>query len=103
MTKSNKYFVYASARAENQLDRILSYVESEFGVLAANKVTLDYLKLFDRLKNTPEMYAFYDRDLGIRKALIRSRLWEFYRIEGEVVAITSIYSTYQNYSPEDVT
>ena len=100
---ANEYRVIFSERAVAQLEKINQYLLEFFGETTVDRAIDAFLALIQRLRRQPDMYAYYDKKRGLRRALLRSRMWVIYKIEHQTVTITAVYSTYQNIASEDLT
>lgn len=90
------YEIIVSERAENNLDKIISYLLTQWNETVKN----DFL---DRFKNTlkllsknPFMFQVYSKRKNIRKCLISKQNAMYFRIVDNVVEIITIHDSRRN-------
>ena len=98
-----KVEVKFSKRAERQLDNILGYLEAQFGNRTAEKAVRIVQNFEQRVAHSPELYPVFDTLTQTRRAVLKKRMLAFYQLREDYILITAFMTTYQNYSPENVT
>ncbi len=83
-----------TARASDELYRIVSYWEENWSERAFAKVTRQTFKILDLLTEFPEMGRIEKFD--VRVFVIEKRLKVFYRINAEEIILLSFFDTRSN-------
>ena len=96
--------IVLSNQAVQDFEEMLDFVETHFGQRAAQKLENKTLDLFASLMQWPEAHRLIYPQKNVRKAVIHKRVVMFYKVyhDHQTILITRFKSTYQNYSPEDV-
>jgi len=90
------YEIIISERAENNLDKIITYLLSEWNETTKNNFLVKFKKNLDLLSFNPFMFQIYSKKKRIRKCLITKQNAMYYRIVDNVVEIITIHDTRRN-------
>ena len=74
------YRVIVAAQADADLEKILDYVELEFGRKAALKFTEVIDTFLLNLELWPEVHPMYYSEMNIRRAVVHKRVVIFYEV-----------------------
>ena len=89
-------YLLISERAENNLDKIITYLFSEWNETVKNNFLENLKKNLKFLSINPFMFQVYSKSKRIRKCLITKQNAMYYRIVDNVVEIITIHDTRRN-------
>jgi len=82
--------------AERNLERVVTYLLSEWGIGVANNFVNRYEKVIDLLKETPGIFSFFNKSRGIQKCILtKHNILFFHELESHISVIT-IFDTRQD-------
>lgn len=90
------YEIIISERAENNLDKIISYLLTQWNETVKNTFLDSFKKNLKLLSNNPFMFQVYSKRKNIRKCLISKQNAMYFRIVDNVVEIITIHDTRRN-------
>ena len=96
MEKEKSYDIIISKRAEENLDKILSYLKSEWNESVKNSFLEKFKKLLSLLSVNPYMCQIFSEKRKIRRCLITKQNALYYRIADNTVQIITIHDTRRN-------
>lgn len=86
-----------SEKAEKDFDKILGYLESEWGKQSVENFTKLTEDLLMHISNSPEMFpSAYSKKKNIRRALITPHNRLYYRIDKNQILLLTIFDTRQH-------
>ncbi len=83
-------------RATKNLDKILTYVHSEFGEKVTIKLNNRIFEVIDLIAEYPTMGTVENKEKSIRGFLIRKQIRLFYRVEKDKLILLNFYDTRQH-------
>jgi plasmid stabilization system protein ParE len=96
MDSEIQYAVIISERAENNLDKIVTYLLIEWNEKVKNNFLDSLKKVINLLTLNPYMFPKYSKKKHIRKCLITKHNALYYRIVEETVQIITIHDIRRN-------
>ena len=78
-------------RAETNFDRIVNYIESEWGHKSAQKFVRKVDNLLNTLKKQPQIGIVQIKEKGIRGFVFSRQNTVFYRISGNRITLLAIF------------
>ncbi len=95
--KNEKTFeIIISERAENNLDIIVNYLDSEWNESVKNNFLETFKKNIKFISTNPFMFQVFSKRKRIRRCFITEHNAMYYRIVDSVVEIITIHDTRQN-------
>ncbi len=88
--------IYWTKRADKKFDRILEYLNKEWGESVARAFTKKVYEFFDILTEFPEIGTVENKEKGIRGFTIIKQVHLFYRISGNKVILLSFFDNRQH-------
>ncbi len=90
------YEIIISERAEDNLDKIITYLLSEWNETVKNNFLESFKKNLNFLSINPFVFQVYSKRKLIRKCLITKQNAMYYRIVDNVVEIITIHDARRN-------
>ncbi len=78
-------------RAETNFDKIVNYIESEWGHKSAQKFVRKVYNLLNTLKKQPQIGKVQIKEKGIRGFVFSRQNTVFYRISGNRITLLAIF------------
>ena len=88
--------VVLTIRAKRNLDKIITYVHSEFGEKVTAQLKNRISETVDLIAEHPEMGTFENKERNIRGFLIRKQLRLFYRVDKTRLILLNFFDTRQH-------
>ena len=88
--------VTISERAEQNLDNIARYLETEWSVRVRDKFLEVLKKKIDQISRTPHMYEASSKKKTVRRCVLSKQTSLYYRAKKEEIEIVTIQDTRQN-------
>ncbi len=88
--------VFWSKRADKKFDKIIGYIEEEWGKHTASLFVKKVYDFLDILSEFPEIGTVEKKDLNIRGFVIVAHLTVFYQIREDKIIILNFYDNRQN-------
>lgn len=88
--------IYWSKRADNKFDKIISYIEKEWGEVVARAFVKKVYDFLDILVEFPEIGSMEHADREIRGFVIVKQLTLFYKIKEDKIILLNFFDNRQN-------
>lgn len=96
----NTYKIVWTDEALNGLKDIIDYLERKFSEKDVAKFAKKLDKQIEIIKNNPETFSLSAKSGQIRRALVAKLTSIYYRIDGDIITIVTVYDNRKN--PEDL-
>ena len=84
-----------SKRADAKFDKILEYLEGEFGEVSAVKFVNKVYEFLDLLAEFPEMGTLENKEYSIRGFVIIKQVTIFYQVRDNMIVLLNFYDNRQ--------
>lgn len=91
-----KYRVYFSVFASEKLERLIPFIEQNWGISAKNNFLKKFNASLDKIERFPESSIKLPSFSGVYKCIVTRRTSCFYRIKGREVEIITLTDNRQN-------
>ena len=88
--------IVVSKRATKNLDKIITYIHSEFGENVTIKITRKIFSCIELIAEFPDVGTVEFKEKGIRGFLIKKQLRLFYRVEKNKLIVLNFFDTRQS-------
>ncbi len=88
--------IYWTKRADKKFDRILEYLQIEWGENVARAFTKKVYEFLDILSEFPEIGTIENKEKGIRGFTIIKQVNLFYRISGDKIILLNFFDNRQH-------
>jgi plasmid stabilization system protein ParE len=88
--------IVISERAEKNLEKIITYLQSEWSEGVKQKFISKLIKTINQIANTPSMYPESEIKKNVRKCVVTKHTVLFYRVNKKEIEIITIQDTRQN-------
>ena len=88
--------IYWSKRADNKFDKIISYIDEEWGEVVARAFVKKVYDFLDILVEFPEIGSIEHAEREIRGFVIVKQLTLFYKIKEEKIILLNFFDNRQN-------
>lgn len=88
--------IYWSKRADNKFDKIISYIDEEWGEVVARAFVKKVYDFLDILVEFPEIGSVEHAEREIRGFVIVKQLTLFYKIKEDKIILLSFFDNRQN-------
>jgi len=88
--------IYWTKRADKKFDRILEYLQIEWGENVAKAFTKKVYEFLDILSEFPEIGTIENKEKGIRGFTIIKQVNLFYRISGDKIILLNFFDNRQH-------
>lgn len=88
--------IYWSKRADNKFDKIISYIDEEWGAVVARAFVKKVYDFLDILVEFPEIGSVEHAEREIRGFVIVKQLTLFYKIKEDKIILLNFFDNRQN-------
>ena len=88
--------VFWTKRSLNNFDKILEYLEEEFGKTTSNLFAIKVHSFVDNLQYFPELGSIQNSEKQIKGFVIVKQVSIFYRIEEDYITILNLFDNRQH-------
>ena len=88
--------IYWSKRADNKFDKIISYIDEEWGEVVARAFVKKVYDFLDILVEFPEIGSVEHAEREIRGFVIVKQLTLFYKIKEDKIILLNFFDNLQN-------
>lgn len=88
--------IYWSRRADNKFDKIISYIDDEWGEVVARAFVKKVYDFLDILIEFPEIGSIEHVERGIRGFVIVKQLTIFYKIKDDKIILLNFFDNRQS-------
>ena len=88
--------IYWSKRADNKFDKIISYIDEEWGEVVARAFVKKVYDFLDILVEFPEIGSVEHAEREIRGFVIVKQLTLFYKIKDDKIILLNFFDNRQN-------
>ena len=88
--------IYWTKRADKKFDKILEYLQREWGKNVAKAFTKKVYEFLDILSEFPEIGTIENKEKGIRGFTIIKQVNLFYRISGDKIILLNFFDNRQH-------
>lgn len=88
--------IHYSPRSKIELEKIIEYISSEFGIHKAFEIQDIFQKIIDQIKINPFQFPYFKREKNIRFCVINHQSTLYYRIENDIIELISFRSNWMN-------
>ena len=89
-------------QAQRDLNSILDSIEINFGERVALEISQALYAMLAKLPEWPEFGTAVSGEPNLRRLVFRKRTVVYYQLAEDKIIVTAVKSTYQNYTPKDI-
>jgi len=90
------YEIEWSERASAEYEKLVIYLQNEWGRDIAFRVTIEIDQKIVRIKNSPEQFPIFKKKKNVRRCVASPQTSIYFRVNKDMIEIMSVFDNRQN-------